>query len=231
MRPALSLPLLLVTAACGAVPGTETYSCGGLPIGVSCISARDTYKLTDHGKPVVAVAGKETAFDQPPATDGTVPAPATPTPPAAAGTQLAALGLPEPGQVASIALRPELAGAPDVIPLRTPSRVLRIWIAPWEDDAGRLHVPGYTYAEIEPRRWSIGQDEPEQRMHLQPLPPPGTIEPLRPGPQPSDPPLVPQEVNGTGPTPPGHRNPPPLPRSARNATSQEVRFYSAAPSR
>jgi len=200
-------------------------------VGVSCISARDTYKLTDNGKPVVAVAGKETAFDQPQATDGTVPALATSTPPAAAGTRLATLGLPEPGQVARIALRPELAGAPDVIPLRTPSRVLRIWIAPWEDDAGRLHVPGYTYAEIEPRRWSIGQDEPEQRMRLQPLPPPGTIVPPRPGLQPSDPPLEPQEVNGTGPTPPHQRNPPPLPRSARNATSQEVQFTSSAPSR
>ena len=53
-----------------------------------------------------------------------------------------------------------------------PSRVLRIWIAPWEDEAGRLHVPGFTYAEIEPRRWSIGEDQPGRGMRLKPLPAP-----------------------------------------------------------
>ena len=37
LQPGLCLPLLLLTAACGAVPGTSTYGCGGLPEGVSCV--------------------------------------------------------------------------------------------------------------------------------------------------------------------------------------------------
>ena len=56
MRPLLLLPpLVLGLASCGAVPGTSTYGCGGLPEGVSCMSAREVYKLTDDGKPVMSV--------------------------------------------------------------------------------------------------------------------------------------------------------------------------------
>ena len=177
LQPGLCLPLLLLTAACGAVPGTSTYGCGGLPEGVSCVSARDVYKLTNSGKPVVAIDGKATALDTP-ATGAAGPAPAAdsaqpnPTPPVAAPVTTDRGASAQPG-LQSIALRPEDAGAMNVVPLRTPSRVLRIWIAPWEDEAGRLHVPGFTYAEIEPRRWSIGENQPGRGMRLKPLPGPG----------------------------------------------------------
>jgi hypothetical protein len=42
------------------------------------------------------------------------------------------------------------------VPLRAPARVMRIWIAPWEDSRGDLHAPGYVYTEIEPRHWALG---------------------------------------------------------------------------
>jgi len=47
------------------------------------------------------------------------------------------------------------APAPGAVPLRTPARVMRIWIAPWEDSRGDLHAPGYLYTEIEPRHWAL----------------------------------------------------------------------------
>lgn len=47
--------------------------------------------------------------------------------------------------------------APEDVPIRTPARVMRIWIAPWEDDAGDLNVPGKVFTEIEPRRWAVGE--------------------------------------------------------------------------
>ena len=154
MRPALlCLPMLLGLAACGAVPGTSTYSCG-LPEGVTCTSARNVYQLTNSGLPVTAMPGQPTALNKLPA-DAPAIAPTAPTPAALPGASPAASGW-----QAAIALRPEDAGAAAALPLRTPAKVLRVWIAPWEDDAGRLHVPGYTYAEIEPRRWSIGGSEP-----------------------------------------------------------------------
>lgn len=41
---------------------------------------------------------------------------------------------------------------------RIPAKVMRIWVAPWTDAVGDLHMPGYVYSEITTRRWSIGGD-------------------------------------------------------------------------
>lgn len=170
MRVTALLLLTVATAAAlgasGAVPGTGSYGCGGLPEGVSCRSAREVYRLTDGGKPVVALPGQPTALDQ-----AQTSLEAFPAQPSGWRTRSIAAAPPGPmgSQVQVLALRPEDAGAPAVVPLRTPSRVLRVWIAPWEDERHRLHVPGFTFAEIEPRRWSIGQGQPQSRR-LQPLP-------------------------------------------------------------
>ena len=61
---------------------------------------------------------------------------------AIAGTRVVSAGAPLP--------RPQ-----DPAALRVPARVMRIWIAPWEDSRGDLHAPGYLYTEIEPRRWAL----------------------------------------------------------------------------
>ena len=210
MRPALlCLPVLLGLAACGAVPGTSTYSCG-LPEGVTCTSARNVYQLTNSGLPVTAMPGEPTALKASAAASAGAAAPiAAPGPSPATAPAL-------PGQSPSdgwqaIALRPEDAGAAAVLPLRTPAKVLRVWIAPWEDDAGRLHVPGYTYAEIEPRRWTIGGSEQSATARLQPLQAPSS--PLPPTPAPATVPaqLETQEVS-TGPTPRRQLRPPPAAR-------------------
>lgn len=206
MRPALlCLPVLLGLAACGAVPGTSTYSCG-LPEGVTCTSARNVYQLTNAGLPVTAMPGEPTALSKLPA-DAPAIAPTAPTPAALPGASPAA------GGWQAVALRPEDAGATAVLPLRTPAKVLRVWIAPWEDDAGRLHVPGYTYTEIEPRRWTIGGSEPSSTARLQPLPAPSHPLPVTPAPAPATVPaqLETQEVS-TGPTPRRQLRPPPAAR-------------------
>lgn len=46
-------------------------------------------------------------------------------------------------------------------PIRLPPRVIRIWIAPWEDSDGDLHQPSYIYSEISPKRgrWLFGEKE------------------------------------------------------------------------
>ena len=48
-----------------------------------------------------------------------------------------------------------LSSPEDPLALRVPARVMRIWIAPWEDSRGDLHAPGYLYTEIDPRRWTL----------------------------------------------------------------------------
>jgi len=58
----------------------------------------------------------------------------------------------------------------DPLARRLPAKVMRIWIAPWEDSRGDLHAPGYLYTEIEPRRWTIGGPaEPERVTRIRPL--------------------------------------------------------------
>lgn len=41
------------------------------------------------------------------------------------------------------------------IPIRQPPLVLRVWVAPWEDDAGDLHDQSYFYTMIHPGKWVI----------------------------------------------------------------------------
>lgn len=57
----------------------------------------------------------------------------------------------------------------DPTPIRTPSQVMRIWIAPWEDAEGDLMVSNYVYTELEPRRWVIGKSAPTISPSLIPL--------------------------------------------------------------
>src|SRR6266542_3664957 len=40
-------------------------------------------------------------------------------------------------------------------PLRSPARVLRLWIKPWEDSDGDLHSQSYVYVPIDAGRWLI----------------------------------------------------------------------------
>ncbi len=40
-------------------------------------------------------------------------------------------------------------------PIREAPRVMRIWVHPYEDSKGDLHMPGFIFTEIEPRRWAI----------------------------------------------------------------------------
>jgi len=59
-----------------------------------------------------------------------------------------------------------LSSPEDPLALRVPARVMRIWIAPWEDSRGDLHAPGYLYTEIDPRRWTLGAQAERNRETL-----------------------------------------------------------------
>lgn len=53
--------------------------------------------------------------------------------------------------------------APEASPYRTAAQVMRIWIAPWEDADGDLHVGARVYTEIEGRRWLVAEPHPRGR--------------------------------------------------------------------
>lgn len=75
-------------------------------------------------------------------------------------------------------------------PYRSAPRVLKIWLAPYEDTEGDLHLPGTVYTELESRRWMLGQAVPKGTSVLKPLkasgpPSPSQASKLIPTPSPS----------------------------------------------
>ena len=42
------------------------------------------------------------------------------------------------------------------IPVRMPSKVMRVWINSYESTSGDYVAPGYIYTEIEPKKWTMG---------------------------------------------------------------------------
>ena len=56
-----------------------------------------------------------------------------------------------------------IPGEPGARPLREPSQVMRIWIAPWIDAQDSLNWSGYVFTEITPKRWRYGEQEVRQQ--------------------------------------------------------------------
>ena len=124
-------PLLLLLGGC-ATSGKTDFECPATA-GGACMSANAIYQATNNADAVNAPQ---------PTQDGEQ----------GADHQFA-------GQERVV----EVVGGPvptptirDPTPIREPARVMRIWIAPWEDLRGNLMVSNYVYTEVETRRWSIG---------------------------------------------------------------------------
>lgn len=55
------------------------------------------------------------------------------------------------------------------MPVREAPEVMRVWVAPYNDENDDLHWPSYVFTEITKRRWSIGEDAAGQAVILTPL--------------------------------------------------------------
>jgi len=63
-------------------------------------------------------------------------------------------------------------------PVRVQPRVVRLWLAPWEDSDGDLHMGGFIYAEVAgKRRWVLG----EKTLDMESRTGPKLMSPLLPG--------------------------------------------------
>ena len=148
-RIAVALLASLIMGCANMGLGEKRYACAGRPDGFTCKSALEVYELTD---------GDDWQTDVEAEREGNVEG---------RGARLEASATPAIAVAADRPALPEMnTGA---IPLRTPARVLRIWIAPWEDDGGDLHMPGLVYTEVENRRWQVGLPEPSERGAIRPL--------------------------------------------------------------
>ena len=153
-------------AGCAAV-GSGSFSCAGRPEGVRCAGVREVYERTQNTDQVAATADRPLGNNptrtaealreqQQRAQEAGEQAPtATPAGPAEGAARPAdgamLVGATYAGL--SAAARP-LVDRPT--PVRTPAQVMRVWVAPWEDAKGVLHVGGYHFAEVVARRWTLG---------------------------------------------------------------------------
>lgn len=132
--------------------GEKEYACPGKPDGVSCVSTTDLYEMTDgddYEQRLEAARRKPGDKDKKGRSEAKD-----------ARALLVAPRGPKP-------VVPELeAGA---VPIRTPARVMRIWVAPWETEKGDLHLAEQVYTEVEPRRWQVGLDRPDVKQSIRPL--------------------------------------------------------------
>ena len=62
--------------------------------------------------------------------------------------------------------------------LRSSPRVLRLWIAPWEDSDGDLHEQTFLYVVVDTGRWLIEHKRSAIRDEFMPITPPRTTPPV-----------------------------------------------------
>ena len=135
--------------------GEAEYGCPGIIGGVTCVSARDVYEATNDRD---SLRGDPTAPEDPEAKKGSA-GEVTNTPAAAPELQ-------------RVSFRPVVPVMPDnPVPYRKPAVVMRIWVAPWEDAVGDLHMPGTVFTEVEGRKWQLGLENADVETVATPLEP------------------------------------------------------------
>ena len=126
------LPLVLGCSASG-LDAKTAFGCKA-PDGVTCMSVTGVYATSRSN----ALPGQQPTA---PGTTKEAPAPA----PSQTATR-------DSAAVPSTLRGPTL---PDGAPLRSPPRVLRIWIAPYEDSDGDLRDQSHMYVTVDPGTWQI----------------------------------------------------------------------------
>jgi conjugal transfer pilus assembly protein TraV len=160
----------VMTSGCSWLnTGEEEFSCSGMPGSIYCHSARDVYAATNDGTVPTPVA-KDGAYNE----DCEDCVKAEDVNPDLrnedAGAQNTGSSTPRKSlavtddELINNYVTPALPDRP--VPIRTPSQVMRIWVAPYVDTKGDLQSPGFIYTEIEPRRWIIrdGNDVSNSRV-------------------------------------------------------------------
>ncbi len=138
----LSVLLLggLISGCAALGVGKSEYSCPGGAEGVHCMSARQVYQATHSSDEVKPTSGSKAQDDE--------------------------------NNTKIIVERTSRIAVPRIhqpLPIRTQASVMRIWMAPWEDDDGDLHADGFLYTEIEGRKWNLGERFVSPAETLSPL--------------------------------------------------------------
>ena len=62
------------------------------------------------------------------------------------------------------------------MPLRSPARVLRLWVKPWEDADGDLMDQVYVYVPVDNGRWLVDHAQRQIRDAYAPIKAPRTVQ-------------------------------------------------------
>jgi len=140
LKYALLVPLAAMSG-CTAM-GKSDFSCSGPGPGVACLPASEVYEITNDPELYEAVdaalkaaAASEEEYD---AREVVAYVKANHKP-------------------AIEVTKPMAAPVKQPLPVLRPAHVIRIWMDAWVDQKGDLHMPGFVFTEITPRRWSLGE--------------------------------------------------------------------------
>ncbi len=132
VRASVAVLAAAVLGGCSSITGfSSEYNCAIQPDGI-CASLSTAYDMANRG----ALPGQKAAA-----------APAAPVATAAPAAEATA----GQGQISPAQMHTPSSGAP----LRIQPTVLRVWVAPWEDDLGALRDQSYAYLSIDPGRWVV----------------------------------------------------------------------------
>ena len=148
LRRALAFSVAVAIAGCASIAGvggSAEFGCKA-PVGVKCDSVSGNYyNAVQQNLPSQQKSGGS-ASDSNVASSLMDQLAGKPGRPVSSRND----GLPNRATVARVATTAE-ANAP----LRSPPRVLRLWIKSWEDSDGDLHTQSYVYVPIDSGRWLI----------------------------------------------------------------------------
>jgi conjugal transfer pilus assembly protein TraV len=163
---AIGLTTLLTGCASALNVGESEYGCTGLPEGVQCMSAREVYGLTEQPGPVRAdpkAMDEDGGASDRAAKAALLSRSGKNTEQASVSNEWSHPDVKNPHPMASAQLNQ------DPMPIRTRAKIMRIWVAPWENVNGDLHVSGMVFTELDQRRWNIGTKQHVEAPTLTPL--------------------------------------------------------------
>lgn len=139
-------------SGCGG-HGGSAFSCKGLPDGKNCASTRKNFERTNGSEPILPYTAKGEGSQR----KGSRRRGDDPTPIAGstAAMKSAARGSADDG-VNVFVTDSVLPAYQRPYPVRTPAVVMRVWMAPYEDETGNLHDGRFVFREVQTRQWTIG---------------------------------------------------------------------------
>lgn len=152
-RVAIIAALASLAAGCASslsgVGGTPTYACKA-PEGVLCTSVAGVYTNSLHNN-LPSQRTEKRAADAASITAPPTRAAPTPNPPPITWSMA------------------NTASASDAASIRSAPRVLRVWLAPWEDSDGDLQDQSYLYVMVDSGQWLIEHQRASIRNAYTPI--------------------------------------------------------------